>query len=75
MKKFKKRNLICLFPNYYYRFFPQTADVKANRTAFKKGEITEQEYIEFNKKKIAECVALQEEIGIDVLVHGEYERN
>ena len=55
--------------------FPQTKDVKANRSAFKRGEKTEQEYIEFNKKKIAECVNWQEEIGIDVLVHGEYERN
>ena len=55
--------------------FPQTADVKANRTAFRKGSITQQEYIEFNRKKIAECVKLQEELGLDVLVHGEYERN
>ena len=55
--------------------FPQTKDVKANRSAFKRGEKTEQEYVDFNKKKIAECVKWQEEIGIDVLVHGEYERN
>lgn len=55
--------------------FPQTKEVKANRSAFRKGEISEQQYIEFNKKKIAECVAWQEEIGLDVLVHGEYERN
>ena len=55
--------------------FPQTKDVKANRSAFRKGEISEQEYKDFNRKKIAECVAWQEEIGLDVLVHGEYERN
>ncbi len=55
--------------------FPQTKDVKANRLAYRKGEITSQEYVEFNKKKIAECVKWQEEIGLDVLVHGEYERN
>ena len=55
--------------------FPQTKDVKANRSAFRKGEITKQEYEEFNKRKIAECVKWQEEIGLDVLVHGEYERN
>ena len=55
--------------------FPQTKDVKANRVAFRKGEISEQAYKEFNKKKIAECVTWQEEIGLDVLVHGEYERN
>lgn len=55
--------------------FPQTKEVKANRSAFRKGEISEQEYKDFNKNKIAECVKLQEEIGLDVLVHGEYERN
>ncbi|MEE1247985.1 MAG: 5-methyltetrahydropteroyltriglutamate--homocysteine S-methyltransferase [Lachnospiraceae bacterium] len=55
--------------------FPQTKEVKANRSAFRKGEKTEQEYVEFNKKKIAECITWQEEIGLDVLVHGEYERN
>ena len=55
--------------------FPQTKDVKANRAAFRKGEISEQVYKEFNQKKIAECVTWQEEIGLDVLVHGEYERN
>ena len=71
----KKEFNLPIFPTTTIGSFPQTADVKANRTAFKKGEITEQEYIEFNKKKIAECVALQEEMGIDVLVHGEYERN
>lgn len=55
--------------------FPQTLDVKTNRNAFRKGEISESEYVDFNRKKIAECVKLQEEIGLDVLVHGEYERN
>ncbi|MDY2789758.1 MAG: hypothetical protein SOT70_03085, partial [Lachnospiraceae bacterium] len=42
--------------------FPQTKDVKSNRAAYRKGHITEQEYVDFNKKKIAECVAWQEEI-------------
>ena len=55
--------------------FPQTLDVKTNRSAFRKGEISESEYVDFNRKKIAECVKLQEELGLDVLVHGEYERN
>lgn len=63
------------FPTTTIGSFPQTKDVKANRQAYRKGEISEQEYINFNRKKIAECVALQEEIGLDVLVHGEYERN
>ena len=34
-----------------------------------------EQYVEFNQKKIAECIKLQEEIGLDVLVHGEFERN
>lgn len=55
--------------------FPQTKEVKQNRAKFKKGEITEAEYTAFNQEKIAECVAFQEEIGLDVLVHGEFERN
>lgn len=55
--------------------FPQTKEVKQNRAKFKKGEINEAEYTAFNQKKIAECVAFQEEIGLDVLVHGEFERN
>ncbi|MBP5223433.1 MAG: 5-methyltetrahydropteroyltriglutamate--homocysteine S-methyltransferase [Lachnospiraceae bacterium] len=63
------------FPTTTIGSFPQTKDVKANRQAFRRGEITKQEYVEFNRKKIAECVAWQEQIGLDVLVHGEYERN
>lgn len=55
--------------------FPQTADVRANRAAFKKGTITEEQYKQFNFDRITECIAQQEEIGIDVIVHGEYERN
>lgn len=64
-----------LFPTTTIGSFPQTKEVKANRSAFKKGEISKDEYVDFNKKKIAECVTFQEEIGLDVLVHGEYERN
>lgn len=63
------------FPTTTIGSFPQTADVRANRSAFRKGEISRERYETFNRKKIAECVALQEEIGLDVLVHGEYERN
>ena len=55
--------------------FPQTKEVRANRAAFRKGEISEKQYVDFNKKQIADCVALQEKIGLDVLVHGEFERN
>ena len=63
------------FPTTTIGSFPQTREVKANRSAFRKGEITEAEYKEFNKKQIADCVKFQEDIDIDVLVHGEFERN
>lgn len=63
------------FPTTTIGSFPQTKDVKTTRAAFRKGEITKEEYVEFTKKKIAECVTWQEDIGLDVLVHGEYERN
>ena len=55
--------------------FPQTRDVKSQRAQLRKGEISEQEYVGFVKGKIKECVKWQEDIGLDVLVHGEYERN
>lgn len=63
------------FPTTTIGSFPQTKDVKANRSAYRRGEITEKEYAAFNQNKIAECIRWQEEIGLDVLVHGEYERN
>lgn len=71
----KKGFRLPAFPTTTIGSFPQTANVKANRTAFRKGEITEEQYIAFNRKKISDCIKLQEEIGLDVLVHGEFERN
>jgi len=71
----KKRFALPLLPTTTIGSFPQTADVKSTRKKFKNGEITKEEYIAFTKEKIADCVKLQEEIGLDVLVHGEYERN
>jgi 5-methyltetrahydropteroyltriglutamate--homocysteine methyltransferase len=64
-----------LFPTTTIGSFPQTSDVRKNRQEFKKGLKSKEDYVEFNKQKIAECIKLQEEIGLDVLVHGEYERN
>ncbi|EAJ4151720.1 5-methyltetrahydropteroyltriglutamate--homocysteine S-methyltransferase [Campylobacter coli] len=55
--------------------FPQSADVRSNRLAFKQEKISAQNYTEFNQQKIKECIQIQEEIGLDVLVHGEFERN
>lgn len=64
-----------LLPTTTIGSFPQTKAVKKNRAEFKKGNITEAEYDAFNKQKIAECIKFQEEIGLDVFVHGEFERN
>ncbi|QAT50406.1 5-methyltetrahydropteroyltriglutamate--homocysteine S-methyltransferase [Caproiciproducens sp. NJN-50] len=64
-----------LLPTTTIGSFPQTADVRANRSAFKKGRISEKQYMDFNKQKIKDCIELQEKIGLDVLVHGEFERN
>ena len=71
----KERFKLPLFPTTTIGSFPQTADVKGARKDLRTGNITNDEYETFMKKKIAECVALQEEIGLDVLVHGEFERN
>ena len=64
-----------LFPTTTIGSFPQTAEVRQNRAKFRRGEISKEEYEAFNKQKIKECVELQEKIGLDVLVHGEFERN
>ncbi len=55
--------------------FPQTREVRRNRAKYKRGEISKEQYDQFNRDRIKECVEFQEKIGIDVLVHGEYERN
>ncbi|MBQ6304199.1 MAG: 5-methyltetrahydropteroyltriglutamate--homocysteine S-methyltransferase [Clostridiales bacterium] len=75
-EKIQKEELkLPLFPTTTIGSFPQTSDVRKNRQDFRKGLISKEEYVEFNKKKIKECIKLQEEIGLDVLVHGEFERN
>ncbi|KRK47365.1 5-methyltetrahydropteroyltriglutamate--homocysteine S-methyltransferase [Secundilactobacillus kimchicus] len=55
--------------------FPQTREVRQNRAKFKRGEITREQYDAFNKHEIKQWIEFQEKIGLDVLVHGEFERN
>lgn len=55
--------------------FPQTGDIRKTRAALSKGEITLEQYTEAMREEIRRVVALQEEIGLDVIVHGEPERN
>jgi 5-methyltetrahydropteroyltriglutamate--homocysteine methyltransferase len=64
-----------LFPTTTIGSFPQTAEVRSWRSKFKKGEITSAEYDALLKKETEEAIHWQEQIGIDVLVHGEFERN
>jgi 5-methyltetrahydropteroyltriglutamate--homocysteine methyltransferase len=64
-----------LLPTTTIGSFPQTPDIRLTRSSYKRGEITEAEYVAAMKSKIKECIDLQEEIGLDVLVHGEAERN
>ena len=71
----KERFSLPLFPTTTIGSFPQTSDVKSARKAHRTGELSDSDYESFIKQKIAQCVALQEDIGLDVLVHGEYERN
>ncbi|MDR2380320.1 MAG: 5-methyltetrahydropteroyltriglutamate--homocysteine S-methyltransferase [Bifidobacteriaceae bacterium] len=63
-----------LLPTTTIGSFPQTAEVKANRARFRRGEIDRASYEARLAELTASCVALQEEIGLDVLVHGEFER-
>ncbi|MDD2358244.1 MAG: 5-methyltetrahydropteroyltriglutamate--homocysteine S-methyltransferase [Thiovulaceae bacterium] len=55
--------------------FPQTSEVREARSAYKKSLISKERYEQEMKNYIDECVAFQEEIGLEVLVHGEPERN
>jgi 5-methyltetrahydropteroyltriglutamate--homocysteine methyltransferase len=64
-----------LFPSTTIGSFPQTKEVRNWRAKIKKGEISNERYDELIKKEIEESIRWQEEIGIDVLVHGEFERN
>jgi 5-methyltetrahydropteroyltriglutamate--homocysteine methyltransferase len=64
-----------IFPTTTIGSFPQTSEIRNARSKFKKGEISSVEYKEAMKKEIAYAVREQEILGIDVLVHGEAERN
>ncbi|MDO4913844.1 MAG: 5-methyltetrahydropteroyltriglutamate--homocysteine S-methyltransferase, partial [Bifidobacteriaceae bacterium] len=64
-----------LLPTTTIGSFPQTSEIRVERAKLRKQEITREEYDEFIKKNIDEVVRKQEEIGLDVLVHGEFERN
>ena len=64
-----------LYPTTTIGSFPQTQDIRKARLAFKKNEISTDDYITKMKAEIEHAIRQQEELGLDVLVHGEAERN
>lgn len=76
-ERFKKQREVLnlpLFPTTTIGSFPQTKDVRKARADYKKNLISREEYEDFIKDEIKKVIKLQEEIGLDVLVHGEFER-
>ncbi|HLS60277.1 MAG TPA: 5-methyltetrahydropteroyltriglutamate--homocysteine S-methyltransferase [Virgibacillus sp.] len=79
---FKKRSLkqqeqlqLPLLPTTTIGSLPQTADVRKTRTSWRKGDITTAEYELFVNQNIKKWIKIQEKLDLDVLVHGEFERN
>jgi 5-methyltetrahydropteroyltriglutamate--homocysteine methyltransferase len=71
----KKHIELPKFPTTTIGSFPQTKEIRNARAKFTKGEISEAQYEEFLKKEIESVVRFQETVGLDLLVHGEPERN
>ncbi|RZI29284.1 5-methyltetrahydropteroyltriglutamate--homocysteine S-methyltransferase [Pseudomonas orientalis] len=64
-----------LFPTTTIGSFPQTASIRLARQSYKAGKLSEAEYVEAMHSEIRHAVEVQENLGLDVLVHGEAERN
>ncbi|RMA97114.1 5-methyltetrahydropteroyltriglutamate--homocysteine S-methyltransferase [Hydrogenothermus marinus] len=62
------------FPTTTIGSFPQTKEVRQMRAKFRKGEISAEEYENFIKEQIKKAIEIQEELELDVFVHGEFER-
>ncbi|WP_295795300.1 5-methyltetrahydropteroyltriglutamate--homocysteine S-methyltransferase [Mucilaginibacter sp.] len=76
-RKIQQQELLrlSLFATTTIGSFPQTAEVRSWRAQFKKGTLSEAEYNNLIEEETEKAVKWQEEIGLDVLVHGEFERN
>jgi len=70
----QKRFNLPLLPTTTIGSLPQTPEVRQTRSKWRKGEISNQAYEQFIKDQIDKWIEIQEDIGIDVLVHGEFER-
>ncbi|MEO7041940.1 MAG: 5-methyltetrahydropteroyltriglutamate--homocysteine S-methyltransferase [Gemmatimonadaceae bacterium] len=64
-----------LLPTTTIGSFPQTAEIRRARSDHRAGRMTDDQYETFLRAKITETIRFQEEVGLDVLVHGEFERN
>lgn len=71
----RQRLKLPMFPTTTIGSFPQTEEVRRMRNAFKNGRISADEYASFIREQIRHVVQVQEELGLDVLVHGEFERS
>ncbi|KAJ1999746.1 methionine-synthesizing 5- methyltetrahydropteroyltriglutamate--homocysteine methyltransferase [Coemansia thaxteri] len=63
-----------VFPTTTIGSFPQTAEVRKARAQFRKGTLSQEEYQQFLDSETRKCIEWQDEAGLDVLVHGEFER-
>jgi 5-methyltetrahydropteroyltriglutamate--homocysteine methyltransferase len=77
VRKRKQREFLelPLFPTTTIGSFPQTSEVRSWRARWKRGELTSSDYDTLLKEETQKAIRWQEEIGLDVLVHGEFERN
>jgi len=71
----RKKLGLPLLPTTTIGSFPQTQEVRKHRASLKSGQETPEQYEAFLREAIAQCIEEQERIGLDVLVHGEFERN
>lgn len=74
-ERIKQQVQLPAFPTTTIGSFPQTPEVRKLRSQYKKGNLTESEYQQAIDAHIAYCIGLQEGMGMDVLVHGEFERS
>ncbi len=76
-RRMRQRERLALppLPTTVIGSFPQHGDVRARRRDYSRGEMTREAYESFLESEIRKAIRLQEEIGIDVVVHGEFERN
>jgi 5-methyltetrahydropteroyltriglutamate--homocysteine methyltransferase len=73
-EKQRARFRLPLWPTTTIGSFPQTSDVRGARAAWRAHRLRDADYLQFLKEETRRCVAKQEELGLDVLVHGELER-